>query len=583
MVGVIVSGKYTGEGHVVFLDDSQDVIDCVCGIDHHTFASVSVANEIDEVDHLVRKRITRCKVPSAQELSEIQLVVSGRDVHGCRIGDVNVEHLRQGDRVLVGSTLLTVDADLAASLEPGDVLLGVAETSQILRVPLRTKTLVAELLSRSQRAFADLAQVDDEAITQFFDEAASLMSDDSVMAPVFSANSADVESARSRGRSTTRLALDEKMRNSMIEALRMWRDYPVSRNVTEARVESDGFVVESWRAPLGPVGFVFEGRPNVFADATGVLRGGNSVVFRIGSDALGTAQALMESVIRVALERSGLPPDCVLLVESTEHAAGWALFADGRLSLAVARGSGESVRLLGAIARQSGVNVSLHGTGGAWLVVGKQPDLSRLHHVIVNSLDRKVCNTVNCILVRDDCDEETLKAVVHAVEEAAEKRGVGPRFHCTRAPFSFIANLVGQAEVTVHRAERVVIEPCVTEIPEHGLAVEHEWEVNPEVSIAVYGEIGHAADLINRWSPHFVVSIVGSSEEEDALWNEVDAPFFGDGITRWVDGQYALGKPELGLANWESGRLLGRSGVLSGDSVFSVRMRMRQADVRLSR
>ena len=51
------------------------------------------------------------------------------------------------------------------------------------------------------------------------------------------------------------------------------------------------------------MGFVFEGRPNVFADATGVLRGGNTVVFRIGSDALGTARALMEHVVAPAIER----------------------------------------------------------------------------------------------------------------------------------------------------------------------------------------------------------------------------------------------------------------------------------------
>jgi glutamate-5-semialdehyde dehydrogenase len=97
------------------------------------------------------------------------------------------------------------------------------------------------------------------------------------------------------------------------------------------------------------------------------------------------------------------------------------------------------------------------------------------------------------------------------------------------------------------------------------------------------GSIGHAADLINEWSPHFVVSFVGSNAEEEALWKEVDVPFFGDGMTRWVDGQYALGKPELGLSNWESGRLLGRSGVLSGDSVFTVRMRMSQSEIGLSR
>ena len=57
----------------------------------------------------------------------------------------------------------------------------------------------------------------------------------------------------------------------------------------------------------------------------------------------------------------------------------------------------------------------------------------------------------------------------------------------------------------------------------------------------------------------------------------------GDGMTRWVDGQFALNRPELGLSNWEHGRLLARGGVLSGDSVFTIRMRMRQADMTLRR
>ena len=56
--------------------------------------------------------------------------------------------------------------------------------------------------------------------------------------------------------------------------------------------------VELLGKTLGVVGFVFEGRPNVFADATGVLRTGNTVVFRIGSDALGakTKAALLIGV-----------------------------------------------------------------------------------------------------------------------------------------------------------------------------------------------------------------------------------------------------------------------------------------------
>ena len=53
-------------------------------------------------------------------------------------------------------------------------------------------------------------------------------------------------------------------------------------------------------------------------------------------------------------------------------------------------------------------------------------------------------------------------------------------------------------------------------------------------------------------------------------------PFLGNGFTRWVDGQYALCRPELGLSNWQNGRILARSAVLTGDGVFTVKLRVCQ-------
>jgi len=50
-----------------------------------------------------------------------------------------------------------------------------------------------------------------------------------------------------------------------------------------------------------------------------------------------------------------------------------------------------------------------------------------------------------------------------------------------------------------------------------------------------------------------------------------------------VDGQYALDRPELGLSNWENGRLFARGGVLAGDGVFTIRARVRQSDRNLDR
>ena len=80
--------------------------------------------------------------------------------------------------------------------------------------------------------------------------------------------------------------------------------------------------------------------------------------------------------------------------------------------------------------------------------------------------------------------------------------------------------------------------------------------------------------MFNDLSPRLVGSLVSDDPaEHERYFNALDAPFVGDGHTRWVDGQFALNKPELGLSNWQHGRLFGRGGVLTGDDVYTIRMR----------
>ena len=86
---------------------------------------------------------------------------------------------------------------------------------------------------------------------------------------------------------------------------------------------------------------------------------GNTVVFRIGSDALATARAIVTHALDPALAEAGLPEGSATPGRPRPpHAAGWAMFGDPRLSLAVARGSGPAVSQLGAVARQVGTSVS---------------------------------------------------------------------------------------------------------------------------------------------------------------------------------------------------------------------------------
>jgi glutamate-5-semialdehyde dehydrogenase len=460
-----------------------------------------------------------------------------------------LSQLIEGQQLVYGGDRVTVvSSDLAQSFREGDRLVIVQETGDLLHIPHAEHALVSVSVANAVEGFAALAECSDDQITQFFERFAEFVDDDAVFAEVLEANRSDIDAALSKGRSTTRLQLSPPMRADMAAGLRSWAASSIRRQQHLSTIEHKDWSVAAWRAPLGVVGFVFEGRPNVFADATGVLRTGNTAVFRIGSDALGTAQTIMRCCVAPALAASGLPAGAVQLIESAAHAAGWALFADARLSLAVARGSGAAVAQLGAVARQHGVPVSLHGTGGAWVVASERADPVALAEIVEHSLDRKVCNTMNVCCIPRSRSVLFRSAVAEGAGRAAAARGTEAEVH-----------LVGPEALD-------------------RLGDEWEWENTPEFWLVECDSLIEAVELFNRYSPRLAASLISDdSDEQERFYAAIDAPFVGNGFTRWVDGQFALDQPELGLSNWQAGRLFARGGVLSGDSVYTVRLR---ADVR---
>ncbi len=488
--------------------------------------------------------------------------------------------LTEGQEILFGGDRVSVvSAELAEQFCPGDRIIVVQSTGKLLLIPAAVGALVADAVTDATRSFAELAAVTDEQITEFFERFAAVLADDERFAPIAAANAADVEAAVARGRSTTRLLLDDRMRADMVSGLRGWRDSPSRRDGVVDHIDHDDWSVEARRAPLGVVGFVFEGRPNVFADACGVVRTGNTVVFRIGSDALATARAIVDHALDPALSAAGLPEGTVRLVDSPTHAAGHALFADRRLALAVARGSGGAVAELGAVASQSGTPVSLHGTGGAWLVAGRAAAPETLRQATQNSLDRKVCNTVNVVVVLREQADELVPVVLDALDAAAAARDTFGRLHVLAGSELHVPAERFERMVPIIRASGVGDEPWATTIDEHRLGTEWEWEQSPEITLLVVESVDEAVDLCNRHSPRFVASIVTEDPGEiDRFYAAVDAPFVGNGFTRWVDGQYALNAPELGLSNWQFGRMLARGAILSGDSVHTIRYRASVTD-----
>lgn len=488
-----------------------------------------------------------------------------------------LNELTPGMKLLVGGNrTVTVSEKLAAEFRAGDSLAVVEKTEQILHIPKAERQIAEAAVSRTLGAFAEMGAVSDEQISRFFEQFASHLSDDSIWSKIQEANEQDVKDARERGRSTTRLFASEPMRRGMIDGLRGWAYASSVRGQIIERIDHGTWSAELVGAELGVVAFVFEGRPNVVADATGVLRGGNTVVFRIGRDALGTAKKMLELATAPALRKAGLPEAAVTLIDSASHAAGWALFGDPRLALAVARGSGPAVDTLGSLAQSAGVPVSLHGTGGAWLCAGESASVEKFRQTVFDCLDRKVCNTLNtCCIPRSEA-ARLVPAFLAGLEQAGERRASNYKLHVAAGSEDCVPQELFDRKVLIGRAEGDVEETQAERIATDQLGREWEWENSPEVTLAIVQNLDEAVALFNAQSPKFVACLLSEVEDEhDVFFRRVNAPFVGDGFTRWVDGQYALKRPELGLSNWENGRLFGRGGVLSGDSVFTVRTRVR--------
>jgi len=195
-----------------------------------------------------------------------------------------------------------------------------------------------------------------------------------------------------------------------------------------------------------------------------------------------------------------------------------------------------------------------------------------------------VCNTLNVCCIVKERAAELVPRFVEAAEVAGERREAPTKLRVVEGSEGYVDPGWFAREVSVQRSDGPVREPQAELLPRLLLGIEWEWEDSPEVSLVVVDDLDAAIALFNEYSPRLVASLLSEDAgEQERFWSAIDAPFVGDGFTRWVDGQFAFDRPELGLSNWQHGRLFARGGVLSCDSVFTVRTRAFQRDPDLHR
>lgn len=195
------------------------------------------------------------------------------------------------------------------------------------------------------------------------------------------------------------------------EVIKMWR-------------RPNGLVVGRMRIPLGVIAIIYESRPNVTADASGLcLKSGNGVILRGGSEAFHSNHAIGE-VLQKAIRHVGLPEDAIQIFPHKERSAiEEMLQLEGEIDLVIPRGGEELIRFVTA---RSKIPVLKHYKGVCHIFVDASADLEAAVRICLNAKVQKpgVCNAMETLLVHEKAAGDFLPRVAKALQEAGvELRG----------------------------------------------------------------------------------------------------------------------------------------------------------------
>ena len=239
---------------------------------------------------------------------------------------------------------------------------------------------------------------------------------------ILAANADDLRSARAANTPTAmidRLALDPTRVEGIAAGLRQVAGLPDPvGEVLRGYTLPNGLALRQQRVPLGVVGIVYEGRPNVTVDAFGLtLKSGNAALLRGSASAVHSNEALV-ALLRDALHGEDLPVDAVQLLPSADRSSVTHLIqARGLVDVVIPRGG---AGLIDAVVRDSQVPTIETGVGNCHVYVHDATDLEMAERILLNSKTRRpsVCNAAETLLVDRAVADEAMPRLLNALQDA---------------------------------------------------------------------------------------------------------------------------------------------------------------------
>ncbi|CAN7527909.1 glutamate-5-semialdehyde dehydrogenase [Mycolicibacterium frederiksbergense] len=256
---------------------------------------------------------------------------------------------------------------------------------------------------------------------------------------ILAANAEDLDAARAAGTAEAmldRLALNPQRIDGIAAGLRQVAGLPDPvGEVLRGSTLPNGLQLRQQRVPLGVVGIVYEGRPNVTVDAFGLtLKSGNAVLLR-GSSSAARSNAALVWALREALVAEGLPADAVQLLPCEDRSSVTHLIqARGLVDVVIPRGG---AGLIAAVVRDATVPTIETGVGNCHVFVHAAADLDVAERILLNAKTRRpsVCNAAETLLVDRSAADTVLPRLLDALQGAGVTVHLDPTDEELRAEF----------------------------------------------------------------------------------------------------------------------------------------------------
>jgi glutamate-5-semialdehyde dehydrogenase len=239
---------------------------------------------------------------------------------------------------------------------------------------------------------------------------------------ILAANAEDLKAAQAVGTPNAlldRLALDATRVAGIAAGLSQVAGLPDPvGEVLRGYTLPNGLQLREQRVPLGVIGIIYEGRPNVTVDAFGLaLKSGNAVLLRGSSSASKSNQALVDA-LRSSLVSEDLPADAVQLLSADDRSTVTHLIqARGLVDVVIPRGGAS---LIDAVVRGAQVPTIETGVGNCHVYVHEGADLDLAERIVLNSKTRRpsVCNAAETLLVDAAIAGQAVPRLVAALQDA---------------------------------------------------------------------------------------------------------------------------------------------------------------------